>query len=122
MGTKTIKGLFIRTCSTYVGGSIMSHPTDMMRNGYHWYASYSVESPCMGGEGSKLAFRLLKDYEGILIKRSYTIYKGHTSFELWAKTSLLMKAALNRLHEGYSWIDDSDHMTNCRDLEKTWNL
>ncbi len=100
----------------------MSHPTDMMRNGYHWYAAYSVEKPCMGGEGSKPAFDLLRGKTNILIKRSYTIYKGHSAFEVWAKRKEDMIRALDYLHISYDWIDKDDHIDNCRDLEKIWNL
>ena len=121
VGTKAIRGVFVRTCSTYDGGSIMTHPTDMRAKGYKFYVSYSVEKPCIGGEGVKPAFELLKGMLDVKCTRSYSIYVGHGSFEVWTKTRSQMDQALHALHTEYTWIDHNDHVYTIDEVGKMWN-
>ena len=104
----------------------MTSAKDMQKLGFNYIAGYSVEKPCMGGEGSKPAFILLKGMIGVKVARAYTIYNGHTSFEVWTKTKLQMQHALHALHTEYDWIDDKDNYDTVAkvvkqiDFESTW--
>ncbi len=66
---------------------------------------YDVETPCIGGSGSKPAFNLLRDNPNVKVKRDYSCYVGHTAFQVYAKTLKDMQKAKAILHLEYHWID-----------------
>ena len=78
---------------------------------YKYYSGFSEESQCMGGCGSKPAFDLLRGMKGVKMKRGYTMYKGHVSFEVYTKTKNDMRNALEKLHIVYHWINKEMHFT-----------
>ena len=78
---------------------------------------FSEEKQCLGGEGSKPAFDLLKHMRpDVIVKRDYTMYKGHVAFAVYAIDKAKMREALTTLHEQYYWIDGDDADT-CQEVE-----
>ena len=47
-------------------------------------------------------------YPDVVVKRAYTIYKGHVAFSVHAITKFKMQQALEKLHKEYHWIDKDD--------------
>ena len=66
------------------------HISDMTKKGFRYVSGFSVEKPCIGGEGSKPAFTILKDMFGVKVTREYSIYQGQSGFKVWTKTKQQM--------------------------------
>ena len=77
-----------------------------MKDAWKYHAGFSEEKPCIGGHGSKPAFDLLKGMANVKIKRGYSIYVGHTAFDVYTKTKNDMRKALKQLHTIYHWIGE----------------
>jgi hypothetical protein len=88
-----------------------------MMKKYKYMNSFSEEMPCIGGNGSKPAFDLLKHMRpDVIVKRDHSMSQGHVGFAIYAINKTKMREALNTLHEQYNWIDGDDADT-CQEIE-----